>query len=60
MGDTITPERTPKHSSASNPAEADVKQVEGQARVLKLDLEMRCGTCVHAAWLLRAGGTVAL
>ena len=47
-GDRIIPEQTPKHSSASNPAEAAVKQIEGQAHVLTLDLEMRHGTRVTA------------
>ena len=48
VGDRIIPELTPKDSSASNPAEAAVKHVEEQARVLKLDLEIRCGTRVTA------------
>ncbi|CAK0836065.1 unnamed protein product [Prorocentrum cordatum] len=57
----ITPELTPKHSSQSNPAEAAVKIVEGQTRVLRLDLEKRYGTKVTAAmpiwaWMMRHAG----
>ncbi|CAK0893566.1 unnamed protein product, partial [Prorocentrum cordatum] len=57
----ITPELTPKHSSQPNPAEAAVKIVEGQTRVLRLDLEKRYGTKVTAAmpiwaWMMRHAG----
>ncbi|CAK0797434.1 unnamed protein product, partial [Prorocentrum cordatum] len=57
----VTPELTPKHSSQSNPAEAAVKIVEGQTRVLRLDLEKRYGTRITAAmpiwaWMVRHAG----
>ncbi|CAK0870594.1 unnamed protein product [Prorocentrum cordatum] len=57
----VTAELTPKHSSQSNPAEAAVKIVEGQTRVLRLDIEKRYDTKVTAAmpiwaWMMRHAG----
>ena len=53
MGDRIIPDHHPRHSSPSNPAEAAVQQVEGQTRVLKLDLEKRYGARVTSVQALR-------
>ena len=54
----------PNNSSPGNRADARAKKVEGDTRILKLDLEMRCRVrltandafwtlwCRHASWLL--------
>ncbi|CAK0856495.1 unnamed protein product [Prorocentrum cordatum] len=53
----VAPELTPKRSSQSNSAEAAVKIVEGQTRVLKLDLEKRYGTRIAVAMPIWAWAT---
>ena len=42
-GDLVKFERTPKHSSASNPAERAIQAVEEQARSSRTDCQMRFG-----------------
>ena len=56
-------EMTPKHSSASNPAERAIQAVEEQARTIREDCQMRCGNGETFgadkpiwAWLLRHAG----
>ena len=63
-GDLVKLETTPKHSSASNPAERAIQAVEEQARTIRADCQMRFGSngeTVGAdkpiwAWLLRHAG----
>ena len=62
-GDLVKLETTPKHSSASNPAERAIQAVEEQARTIRADCQMRFGSGEHFgadkpiwAWLLRHAG----
>ena len=43
-GDLVKFETTPKHSSASNPAERAIQAVEEQARTIRADCQMRIGS----------------
>ena len=43
-GDLVKFETTPKHSSASNPAERAIQAVEEQARAVRADCQMRFGS----------------
>ena len=59
-GDLVKFETTPKHSSASNPAERAIQAVEEQARTIRADCQMRFGSSETFgadkpiwAWLLR-------
>ena len=42
-GDLVKFETTPKHSSASNPAERAIQAVEEQSRTIRADCQMRFG-----------------
>ena len=44
-GDLVKFETTPKHNSASNPAERAIQAVEAQARTIRADCQMRLGSC---------------
>ena len=62
-GDLVQFETTPKHSSASNPAERAIQAVEEQARTIRADSQMRFGSSETFgadkpiwAWLLRHAG----
>ena len=62
-GDLVKFETTPKHSSASNPAERAIHAVEEQARTIRADCQMRFGSGETFgadkpiwAWLLRHAG----
>ena len=62
-GDLVKFETTPKHSSASNPAERAIQAVEQQARTIRADCQMRFGSGETFgadkptwAWLLRHAG----
>ena len=62
-GDLVKLERTPKHSSASNPAERAIQAVEEQTRTIRVDYQMRFGNGETfgadkpiLAWLLRHAG----
>ena len=62
-GHPVKFETTPKHSSASNPAERAIKAVEEQARTIRADCQMRFGRGetfgadkLIWAWLLRHAG----
>ena len=62
-GDLVKLETTPKHSSASNPAERAIQAIEEQARTIREDCQMRCGNGETFgadkpiwAWLLRHAG----
>ena len=65
-GDLVKFETTPKHSSASNPAERAIQAVEEQARTIRSDCQVRFGSGETLgadepiwAWLLRhAGGHI--
>ena len=59
-GDLVKFETTPKHSSASNPAERAIQTVEEQSRTIRADCQMRFGSSETFgadkpiwAWLLR-------
>ena len=43
-GDLVKFETTPKHSSASNPAERAIQAVEEQSRTIRADCQMRFGS----------------
>ena len=43
-GDLVKFETTPKHSSASNPAERAIQAVQEQARTIRADCQMRFGS----------------
>ena len=53
----MTFKTTPKHSSASNPAERSIQAVEEQSRTIRADCQMRFDTFGADkpiwAWLLR-------
>jgi hypothetical protein len=56
--DRVVLEQTPKHSSASNPAERVIKDVEAMIRVMRTDLHARYGVAITAnmavwPWLVR-------
>ena len=62
-GDLAKFETTPKHSSASNPAERGIQAVEEQSRTIRADCQMRFGSSETFgadkpiwAWLLRHAG----
>ena len=62
-GDLVKFETTPKHSSASNPAERAIQAVEEQSRTIRADCQMRFGSSETFgadkpiwAWLLRHAG----
>ena len=62
-GDLVKFETTPKHSSASNPAERAIQVVEEQARTIRADCQMRFGNGETFgadksiwSWLLRHAG----
>ena len=62
-GDLVKFETTPKHSSASNPAERAIQAVEEQSRTSRADCQMRFGSSETFgadkpiwAWLLRHAG----
>ena len=62
-GELVKLETTPKHSSASNPAERAIQAVEEQARTTRADCQMRFGSGEAFgaakpiwAWLLRHAG----
>ena len=62
-GDLVKFETTPKHSSASNPAERAIQAVEEQSRTIRADCQMRFGSGETFgadtqiwAWLLRHAG----
>ena len=43
-GDLVKFQTTPKHSSASNPAERAIQAVEEQSRTIRADCQMRFGS----------------
>ena len=43
-GELVKLEKTPKHSSASNPAERAIQAVKEQARIVRADCQMRLGS----------------
>ena len=62
-GDLVKFETTPKHNSASNPAERAIQAVEEQVRTIRADCQMRFGSGETFgtdkpiwAWLLRHAG----
>ena len=62
-GDLVKLETTPKHSSASNPAERAIQAVEEQARTIRAECQMRFGSGETFGadkpiwpWLLRDAG----
>ena len=62
-GDLVKFETTPKHSSASNPAERAIQAVEEQSRTIRADCQVRFGSSETFgadkpiwAWLLRHAG----
>ena len=62
-GDLVKFETTPKHSSASNPAERAIRAVEEKSRTIRADCQMRFGSGEIFgadkpiwAWLLRHAG----
>ena len=62
-GDLVKFETTPKHSSASNPAERAIQAVEERARTIRADCQMRFGSSETFgadkpiwAWFLRHAG----
>ena len=62
-GDLVKLETTPKHSSASNPAERAIQAVEERSRTIRADCQMRFGSSETFgavkqiwAWLLRHAG----
>ena len=61
LSDRVKLEQTPLHSSASNPAERVIKDIEGQVRVMRIDLAARYGVVITAdmpvwPWLTRHAG----
>ena len=63
VDDLVKLETTPKHSSASNPAERAIQAVEEHARTIRADCQMRFGSGDTFgadkpiwAWLLRLAG----